>query len=167
MIIYAGFDDINNGMNKNTTSSNNFQMFIGRCPNVTFNLTTIPIPTISIGPTIVPTREGDYPIPSTKPTFDPLNVEFIIDETYENYSELLGWINEMRAGGKDGNISSLVSDIQIVILSNSKNPVRVFNFRDAFPTILNEISLSYGDDDSTIPITSATFNYSYFETEAI
>lgn len=146
----------------NISSINNVEMVISRCPNVTFNLTTIPLPTVSIGPTTIPTSAGDYPVPSNKATYDPMTVEFIVDENFDSYVEILNWINEMKTG-LNGKLDGLLSDIHVRILSNSKVPLKTFVFHDAFPTILNEVQLGYSQGDDTPIICSATFHYAWFD----
>ena len=149
---------------KNNAYTRNYQFSFGRIPNVTYEVTSCPLPTITMGVTIQPTPYHDIKIPGDKAEFDPITLEFIVDEEFNSYLEILNWIQEMRTIGRNpgGSLSTITSDAHLDILTNNLTPLRSFRFEGVFPTMLGEIQFST-QAGTDVQVCSATFNYTQFD----
>ena len=63
-----------------------------RIPKVTWFCTNANVPGVTLGEAMYPTPMADIGITGDKLTFDTLNIQFIVDEEYQNYQELWDWI---------------------------------------------------------------------------
>ena len=109
----------------------------------------------------------------SRPNYDPLSINFIIDNQYKNYYVLWKWLdilNDSRNssyGGSSseirsttinsGNISEYQTTISIMSLDEYNKPVIAFNYHNAFITNLGGITYSYRDAD--ILESSAQFSF--------
>lgn len=135
----------------NITYGNNFIFTCGRLDKLDRMITSISIPTVSLGETIFPTRTHDISTPGNKMTFDPINVEFMLDENFDNYKQILDWMNEIRAY-TGSSISELMDDATLEILSNNATPIKTIKFKGIYPTVLTEVLMS--TQNSTTPQSS-------------
>jgi hypothetical protein len=70
------------------SSPTQFKFGIHQLPKVEFFVTSVTLPTISLGVTRMNTPFKDIPIPGEKLDYGNLNVQFLIDEYLENYITL-------------------------------------------------------------------------------
>lgn len=95
-------------------------------------------------------------------TYDPLNVEFLIDEQFDNYKELFDWMQKCRAY-KGNDFQDIWSDATLTILSNNKQPLKKIRFEGVFPVILAEAQFTTQDAEPTEHICNITFAYTQFQ----
>jgi len=146
----------------NDSYGRNYQLHFGRIPNLSFQLTGCPLPTLSIGQLIQPTPYHDIPNPGDKITFDPFLVEYIVDENFASYLEIFNWIHECRAGNPlSADRSNLKSDATLEILTNNMTPILSFRFEGLFPTVLGEVQLTT-QNGTDVSVGTATFAYQEF-----
>jgi len=146
----------------NESYARNYQFHFGRIPNLTFQVVTCPLPTISMGQMIHPTSLHDIPMPGEKLTFDPCSLEFVVDENFDSYLEIFNWMQDMRAGSSvNGKTKDMVSDATLDILTNNMTPLISFDFVGMFPTILGELQLTT-QNGTDVLLGSATFAYEQF-----
>jgi len=146
----------------NDAYGRNYQFHFGKIPNTSFQLTSCPLPTISMGQMLYPTPLHDIPMPGEKITFDPCTLEFVIDENFESYLELFRWIQDMRSGAATAkNTADLLSDATLTILTNNMLPILSFDFIGMFPTVLGEVNFTQ-QNGNDVAVGSCTFAYQEF-----
>ena len=112
--------------------------------------------------------------------YEDLQITFIVDEDLNNWSELNNWMrqmamvkssvdyqvvkNETLQPGPEG---GLVSDAELVILTNESVPNMVFFFRNAFPISLSGISLTQDTQNPEAQECTVTFTYDYYDFETV
>lgn len=162
--------------NKSFLSNNKYEFVITRLPNVVFFLQGINIPNISLGTTITQTPFVQIPKPSNTLTFEPLNVNYIIDENMESWFEIYNWMTNLgnpESLNKLGTLTqvpgknnSVTSDATLFIKTNSNNSNIKFTFHDIFPTELNGVQLTSTEGQEFLTST-ITFSYTYYTAEKI
>ena len=113
------------------------------------------------------TRFSNLKIPTTKVTFDNLDVTFLVDEDMANWREIQNWMKTIYLV-KDHNsilpsFKDHTSDANLVLLNSAMNPKLQVRFRNLLP-----VSLSGFEFDSSVtdisPFTATiTFAYDYYE----
>jgi hypothetical protein len=124
----------------NIATTGNFRLLCSKIPLISDTAVSVSLPTQSIGTTTIPWRSHDWNIPSTKETFDPITIEFIVDENYENYLEAYNWLQELR-DYRSTKLEDIMVDASIELLNSSKNHIHSVKIEGLFPTILSEIQL--------------------------
>lgn len=169
-----------------TPVNNNFLSVIGyefnlyRAPNVTFFVQNVNIPGLSLDPVQVPNQFVTLPYPGDHIQYDPLVVQFKMDEQLAGYRELHSWIrglgfptdfaeykelNDKQKSQLRG--EGIFSDITVTLLTNLKNPNIAFNFRDCWPTSLSNWEMDTQEEDVRYADMTATFFYGYFDIEIV
>ena len=138
------------------------------------------IPKISVEAKHIPYAGQHLAVSShTRPQYDPLNIQFNVDNRWKNYYTIYWWINVQNddalsyvdAHNIFGDISTdeilkyYRTDVTITQLDEYNNPVINFKFLDAFPSTLAEV-----DENQQSPneITmTCTWNYSQFIPELL
>lgn len=162
--------------NKSFLSNNKYEFVITRLPNVAFFLQGINIPNISLGTTITQTPFVQIPKPSNTLTFEPLNINYIIDEDMKSWFELYTWMTNLgnpeslnKLGiltNFPGKNNSVTSDATLFVKTNSNNLNIKFTFYDIFPTELNGVQLTSTEGQEFLTST-VTFSYTYYTAEKI
>jgi hypothetical protein len=117
----------------------------------------------------------------TRPNYNPLVVNFIVDNEFQNYYTMWAWLNALNTadgsiyGGTSfdqptrrtavipqGNMNEYQTNLTVYGLNEYNQRVIEFTYFNAFITNLGGINYNY-QDPSQINIT-ATFQYSKFET---
>lgn len=162
--------------NKSFLSNNKYEFVINRLPNLVFFLQGINIPNISLGTTITQTPFVQIPKPSNTLTFEPLNINYIIDEDMKSWFELYTWMTNLgnpeslnKLGiltNFPGKNNSVTSDATLFVKTNSNNLNIKFTFYDIFPTELNGVQLTSTEGQEFLTST-VTFSYTYYTAEKI
>jgi len=121
------------------------------------------VPTITIPPVEVRYGGQSANVSShSRPNYEPLTINFIIDNQYKNYYVLWKWLailndpktssyegstTEQRSLGKSGNIHEYQTTLSIMSLDEYNKPVIAFNYHNAFITSLGGINYSYRDGE--------------------
>lgn len=156
-----------------------FKFQFDKLPNVEYWSYSINLPGITFGEVIQPTPFLDVKRPGDKLIFDPLVINFIVQENLANYIEIYNWMfgigypesyDQYKSWTtKDGKTAkqNIYSDGILTILSNKYNPVVRVKFIDCFPTALSALTYDSSITDVTPIITDVTLSYSYYKIEAI
>lgn len=156
-----------------------FRLVFNKFPNVEYLSYNVTVPGISLGEIIQPTPLLDLRLPGDKLTFDPLTLNFIVQENLANYIEIYNWIfgighpqslDSYKAITKAGTITNkpnIYSDAILYILSNKQNPIAKVTFVDTYPTALSPLNYDASMTDVTPITTDCTINYSYYKIESI
>lgn len=165
-------------LNKNFLSPLNFKFTIKKAPHVNFFIQKVNIPSISL-PSPEPNNPFvKVPYPGEHITYDPLVIDFKVDEDLKNYLEIHNWI---RGLGKPttydeyADISQadpftgegIYSDISLIILSSAKNPNYELTFIDAHPYALSDLQFNTVDSDVNYITARAQFKYTYYNLKDI
>ena len=132
------------------------------------------VPTITVPPVEVRYGGQSANVSShSRPNYEPLIINFIIDNQYKNYYVLWKWLailndpktslyegstTEQRALGKSGNIHEYQTTLSIMSLDEYNKPVIAFNYHNAFITSLGGINYSYRDGEILESSAQFTFN---------
>ncbi|MDX8384525.1 MAG: hypothetical protein R8M45_10625 [Ghiorsea sp.] len=143
---------------------NLFQFHLGRCPKFSEEIISSSLPNISLAAVTTPSNFHDLKIPSNKYVFDPISVEFAIDENLEGYMEIFDWIFQIRSGTITS-IADQTSDATLSILTNNMTPLFDFVFHGLFPVSLSELNFS-AQSSSDVSLGSVLFDYNYLTVEA-
>lgn len=162
--------------NLNNLSPVGFSFLIKRCPNVNWFVQEVNLPGVTLGDSSKYYATGKAAIPGDNLEYNELTISFIVDESLNNWREIYNWMRGLAPtaiGGdnqyKDLKASEfgLISDGNLVVLTNSSNPNISLSFKDLFPTSLSDVH--FRTTDTTLdPITaSVTFRYTHFDFDSI
>lgn len=164
--------------NINPLSPNGFMFNITKLPEVNFFCQSVNLPGISIGYPDQGTPFSMQPIPGETLTYDPLQLQFIIDEDMTNYLSIHNWLTALGfpqnydqytsfINGDNRNIISELarnfSDGTLTILNNSNNPIKSIKFVDVFPIALDSITFMSTSQDVQYLVGNVSFKYGYYE----
>lgn len=100
---------------------------------------------------------------NSRPSYSPVNVDFTIDNKFDNYYILWKWL-DLQNDSKSG-ISSDIADYQttltVIAIDEYKIPIASWTFHDAFITILG--AMNHSTRDSGELESSFSFEFSYLE----
>ena len=157
--------------NLNITESSNYRLVIAELPQTSMMCQGISLPGISIGQANVPSPLVDYSKSGDKVVFDPLRVDFLVDEDLGNWKEIWKWImylgfpistKQFKKLILDNTEYKEVSDIGLILTTNKKNPNNIVTFVDAFPVDLAGLDFTTTSDGTVHISSSITFTYSYY-----
>jgi len=151
----------------NYLSTNYFRLAISRAPTVSYFAQAVSLPSINIAelrqPTILSTN---IPVPGNAYTFQPLRVQFIVDETMRSWQEIYNWIKVL--GNYKDSTDTLshhdkYSDITLLITNSSYNAKFEVVFKYAYPSALSELPFSITAVDNVPVLATVDFTYTYYE----
>lgn len=152
--------------NPNLLYGNRYKMTFLKLPNVAFFTQTFTFPGVSLGETMHPTPWRDMPIPGEKLIYEPLVLNFLLDEDLANYLSVHDWLREIGAPDDVENrftkTDDLTSTMSLFFLTNAGVPNKKFNFYGCFPTNVSSVPLNY-TDGQTPAFADITLAYSYFK----
>ena len=104
----------------------------------------------------------------TRSPYDPITIQFKIDNNYANYMTIYEWLNFIYDGkegyfdpknlsGNDHSINAYQTNISITALDNYQNPLIQWIFTHAYPSNLSAIEYNYQTSDELE--CSATFEF--------
>jgi len=157
-----------------------FQITFDKIPDVTYYSYSVNLPGITLGEAIQPTPLFDRKVPGDKLTFDPLILNFLVQENLANYIQIFNWLvglghpeslQQSKAWAHRNPSNSIrqnrYSDAQLIILSNKSNPILKVTFQDCFPTSLSPLTYDASISDAAPISTDATFSYTYYTIESL
>lgn len=128
-------------------------------PNLALSVQRITLPSITINATYADAPQRRIPLAGDKIDYEPLSVDFIVNENLENYKEIHDWMVSLIQEGIDDNYK----DLTLEIFSTTGRVKNYITFVDALPSNLG--TLSFDTSVLEIPYISSqvTFDYSYFK----
>lgn len=168
--------------NINPLQSNGFMFNILKLPEIQFFCQEVSIPEIAMPYVSMATPLVNTKFPGDKPDYGDLTVQFLIDESMDNYVAIHRWLIGMGFPesweqytdfiyGRTSNLNisnetaAAVSDGVLQILNSSNNVARTIYFTDIFPTSLNSLQLQSSTQDTTYLAGVATFGYTLYRIE--
>lgn len=157
----------------NHLNINSFVFEVAKIPILKYGIQEVTLPDVSLSevkqynPMIAINQVGDHLI------HEDFTFTFLVDEQMNNYRALYHWMKALtfpecyeefsdllKGISNDPNLKHFhkgkgnqFSDCSLTILSNHKNPILRYTFRDAFPVNLSGFSVNITDAD-TVPITA-------------
>ena len=161
------------GINLGFLSPTGFLFSIMKCPTVDFFVQEVNIPGITIGSPQEPNPFTVIPKPGDHVTFEELSIKFKVDSMATNFFEIYNWIRETgfpenyaerKTIESRSKISGqgLQSDISVIILDASKNPLFECTIKDAMPVALGSLQFSTTPVDINYITAQATFRYTNY-----
>lgn len=161
-------------INRNFLSQLDFKFLLKRAPHVTFFLQRVNIPGINIPPVPIPNPFTNIPYSGEHITWQPLSIEFKVDEDFENYFEISNWMRGLGFPENFDQYTQLMnkgiisgegidSDISLMILSSVKKPNIEIVFHHCIPTSLSDLVFSTTPSDVDYLEAMATFAYVWYD----
>ena len=94
--------------------------------------------------------------------YDPLNVNFILDERFANYLYIHDWMVQNATHERP---PVLQQDATLHILTANKTPNLIVFFHGMFPQMLSSVDFESAVTDANVILVSATFRYQSFTIE--
>jgi hypothetical protein len=158
----------------NYLSPSGFDLSIDLLPNTEFFCQGISIPELAGTPPGLgsPLRQM-YNLPD-QILYGDLQIDFIVDENMNNYTEVLTWLEAIGAPKSSDQyknwketVGKFTTDVSVIIQNSKKNPNIKFTFFDAFPTSISGLELTVTGGDVTPVICNLGMRYESFEIERI
>lgn len=156
------------GNGQNFLSPLHFEFTLSKIPDVTFLCQRFKLPDITTGNVILPTPFKDTPLPADHQKTTQIQIEFLIDEAMQNYTQLYLWMQDMtfprdytqRVSQKE---SDLYCQGSLSILDYHKQPHIKLQFSRVLPSFLSGPWLDSTKQDFQYLTSSATFDFSQFD----
>lgn len=144
----------------NFLPNNAFDFKIEGLKEVSFKLQTVSIPSIALPSATLPWRDATQFFPGGTIDYEPLQIEFLVDEDLKNYQELYVWLHENKWGKSE----KTYRDAIVATYTASSNFNRLFTFKNAFPESIGSLNFRSDPGSDVVYITcSATFRFSEME----
>jgi len=166
--------------NVNPLLPNKFTFMLTKLPELSLAATSCNIPGVTLPNWNQLNQFNPIPRSGLNLEYEDLEVSFIVDEDFNNWSELNNWMRLMALSKdsteyqqvkleqlKPGPEGGLVSDAQVVVLTNQSVANLVFYFRDAFPVYLSAIPLTNTTDNPEVIECQVRFKYTYYDFETV
>lgn len=138
----------------------NFKMVFLQAPELDYFTQSVTMPGLSLGEVDTPWQNFGGYTPGNRIVYEPLNIDFLLMESMENYFYLADW---MKRVADKGAIKDQVQDASLVMLNNNKIGNKVIRYIGMFPTSISDLTLESNVQD-VVPLTfNATFRYQLYE----
>jgi hypothetical protein len=157
--------------NTNLLQSTKFILTFDRIRTTQYFCQSVNLPGVSLGEVNRATPFLDMYSPGTKLTYDPLTVEFILDEELQGWKNLYDWFLtmadpdgfEQRDGSRELQTNKHFSDATLTILSGLNNPLIRIHYTNIFPLSISDIRFDSTQSADTILTATATFRYQSYK----
>lgn len=146
----------------NQLESVKFRLAIDRLPGVEYWMQSVNLPSVTLNSVPLDTPYINTMLPGTKIEFEPINIQFIVDQNLSNYFEIMSWFDQIQSSD---NMKSVVSNFSIHFLDGNNTVNRTITFFDALPSLLGELQMQTNDNDSLAVTCALTMRYRYFRLE--
>jgi hypothetical protein len=159
--------------NINPLSPVGYRFAIENLPNTNWFLTNINLPGISLGEVVHPTPLMQTQVPGNDLIYEPITIEFLVDEDLQAWKEVYNWLNGLGFPDEYGQYAAqkkkghIYSDATLIILNSNMNPNHRIVFKDLFPTTLSEILFDSSSADLGTIKASVTFRYLTYKYEKV
>lgn len=165
--------------NQNIAQPTRFEMIFSRLPTTKFFCQTVVLPGLSAGFATQPTPFVDAKLSYDKLNYDTLSVSMLLDEDLKAFREVhlwmrgIGFPTSFEERANLGNLSSVIrnapkpeyADISIKVYNSNWQPIVLFKYYDAFPTMLGALNYSAADSPENPMLVDVSFEYLYFDVE--
>jgi len=161
-------------MINNYLSTGGFTVSIKRLPEVEFFIQKATLPGLGSNPITLQSPPNSYFEPGDELGYEEMTMQFVINENMLNYISVHDWLVGITAPQSTDQYKAIKnskygikSDITLIILNSSKNPVVRVTYYDCFPTSLESVEMDTNNSDIVYAIASANFKYNYYTIEKI
>jgi len=164
---------------RNFLQPNGYQLsiFRDRFPNIEFFAQRVSHPTLTMNPTLVSYKRTDAKFIGDTLEFGELNVEVLLDEQMQVYTEIKSWMeslvnekvktpSEAQTGLGNAAMSDLPEyDIRLSILNSNNNAIKKILYKSCFPISLGNIEFAASVGAIEYVVLPVTFAYTTFTVE--
>lgn len=161
----------------NPLSPNGFQFSVQKLPDITFFCQQVNLPGITLGEPVFATPFSTQPVPGDTLSYEPLNLQFMVDENMQNYRILYNWIvalgfpesyeQYIAQNSADttayGELAKNYSDATLIILDSNNQPTQTIQFYDVFPTTIESMTFASTNEDVNYVIGNVTFKFGWYK----
>ena len=164
--------------NMNPLAPSGFRFLITKLPKMQFYCQTVNLPSITLPDAVYTTPLSNVPIPGDKLEFGELSIQFLVDETLENYKAINTWLFGLGFPIDRSQYSNFLaqdtvaqgsseytrntSDASLFILTNNNTESKLITFKNMFPVSLESLTFTGIESDVNYLIGNATFRYNYY-----
>lgn len=161
--------------NINYLSPNGFLLSIKKLPELSYFSQTVDLPDVSIANTQMNSPLSAFTLPGDQIEWNPLNIQFLVDEEMKNYQAIFNWIvglgfpedhdqfQELLDRYPDYTVNSKSSsDGFLQILSSNNVAVKTFMFTDLIPISLGTLQFNTMNTDVPYLVGNVSFKYTNF-----
>ena len=157
--------------NTNLLQPTKFLLTFSRIATTQYFCQTVNLPGVSLGEVVRVTPFLDMYSPGTKLTYEPLEMEFMVDEELLSWKNLYDWFTSMAdpAGFEKRDVSrelqsiKYFSDATLTVLSALNNPILRIQYTNVFPLSISDIGFDTTRSADTIITAKATFRYQSYK----
>lgn len=161
----------------NPLSPNGFQFSVQKLPDITFFCQSANLPGIMLGEPEFATPFSKQPIPGDTLSYEPLQLQFLIDENMQNYRTLYNWIvalgfpesyqQYINQNAQDttaySELAKNYSDATLQILDSNNQAIQTVQFYDVFPTNISSLQFASTNEDVQYLVGSVTFRFGWYK----
>lgn len=149
--------------NVNFLSQVNFKLTIQHLDfaNIEFFCTSVNLPSISIGAVKKNYLNQEAYFPGDTLAYEALKVRFMVDENMNNYIEAYRWLASLSNKNSVSTKPPERMDIILSVLSSKNTSNRQFQFIDAFPVGISELSFDTQAEGVTYIACDMTLRFNY------
>jgi hypothetical protein len=160
-----------NPQNTNLLQPTKFLLTFARIKDTQYFCQEVNLPGVTLGEVIRDTPFLDMFSPGTKLTYDPLEIEFTVDEELLAWKNLYDWFLsiadpdgfEKRTYVRELQRTEHFSDAYLTVLSALNNPILRIEFTNLFPLTLSNIQFDTKLSADSIVTAKATFRYQSYK----
>lgn len=165
-------------LNPNFLSPLGYKFQVKKCQHVNFFCQEVTVPGFALQPVRQGTTMVNIHHPGDHIDFEPLVINFKVDEDLMNYMEIYNWIRQLGFPHNHSEYADLAaipkisglglrSEISVIIMSSDRNPKWEVIFHDAFPVNLGPLPFTSKAPDVNFISTTASFVYTTFQISSI
>jgi hypothetical protein len=157
--------------NRNFLSPTGFQMVLAKTPDTNFFVTKHTVPNLNLAAAETGSPFVAIPLHGDHLNYEPLVVQFHLNESLSNYIELYTWIRQLGFSESHEELERLraldrgkreYTEISIFQLSSKRNPIIEFQYHDAFPVGLTGWDMDHTRTSIDPIVITAVFRYTTF-----
>ena len=163
---------------------NGFIFSLQRLPELTYFCQSVTIPTVSLPAPTQATPFVQYPLPGDHLQFAPLEISYLVDNSFINHTRLFSWLQgvgfpdnhqqyiderdstQFTSLRKNENVA-LMSDATVTILGNASQNLCKINFIDCIVTSVGSLGFTTSNADVQYLTASASFEYTSYTFEML
>ena len=153
------------GTNYNPALGTSFKMEIPGFEVYNYFIQETEIPGLNMAGVDAPYRNNATNVPSNRIEYDPLNINLIIDEDFQNFLSIHLWMLEISFGKKP--LSDLMRDLTLHILDSNKQPKIEIIYYSAYPISTGTTPLQSNVGDVVPVFCPMMFRYQYFDIKSV
>lgn len=157
----------------NQLEPKSLKLILDRIPNVEYFCTSASVPGITATAARQPSPFTDIKVTGDKLVFQPLIVNFIVNEDMSNWAEIFDWMvsythpttfDEYKNPNTTQNqlYSSKKSGAKLLIPNNKYQNQLEFTFTDVFPIDMSDVVFDVQIEGTTSTICTVTFEYTSY-----